>query len=181
MKLGKIYYCFFIPVVFFFVLSFGSECVGQDSNVFFDCGDIGTEARRILSNLNEERLRIEERQKVLDRREDELKILQLEVDKKLSQLQELKEELDQMFAQKDEVERDKVKKLSLIYQKRDPSGAAATLASMDKYLAVSILSMMRDKSAGKILDQMDKQKAVEYSTALGRLKSLESNVNNSEP
>jgi flagellar motility protein MotE (MotC chaperone) len=173
MKLSKIYYCFFFPVFFFIVLFFGSESYGQDSNVFFDCADIGIEARRILSNLNEERLRIEERQQVLDRREDELKILQLEVDKKLSQLEELREELDQMFVQKDEVERDKVKKLSLIYQKRDPSGAAATSASMDKHLAVSILSMMRDKSAGKILDQMDNKTAVEYSTALGRLKRLQ--------
>jgi flagellar motility protein MotE (MotC chaperone) len=173
MKLSKTYCCFFFPVVFFILLLFGSESYGQDSNVFFDCADIGTEARRILSNLNEERLRIEERQQVLDRREDELKILQLEVDKKLSQLEELREDLDQMFVKKDEVEHDKVKKLSLIYQKRDPAGAAATLASMDKYLAVSILSMMRDKSAGKILDQMDKKTAVEYSTALGRLRRLQ--------
>jgi flagellar motility protein MotE (MotC chaperone) len=112
---------------------------------------------------------------VLDRREDELKILQLEVDKKLKRLEELREELDRLFVQKDDVERDKIKKLSLIYQKRDPAGAAATLASMDKYLAVSILSMMRDKSAGKILDQMDKKTAVEYSTALGRLGRLQSN------
>jgi flagellar motility protein MotE (MotC chaperone) len=173
MKLSKIYCCFFFPMFFFILLFFGSESYGQDSSVFFDCADIGTEARRILSNLNEERLRIEERQQVLDRREDELKILQLEVDKKLSQLEELREDLDQMFAQKDEVEHDKVKKLSLIYQKRNPAGAAATLASMDKHLAVSILSMMRDKSAGKILDQMDKKTAVEYSTALGRLKRLQ--------
>jgi flagellar motility protein MotE (MotC chaperone) len=172
MKLSKIYCCFFFPVVFF-ILLFGSKIYGQDSTIFFDCGDIGTEARRILSNLNEERLRIEERQQVLDRREDELKILQLEVDKKLSQLEELREDLDQMLVKKDEVEHDKVKKLSMIYQKRDPAGAAATLASMDKYLAVSILSMMRDKSAGKILDQMDKKTAVEYSTALGRLKRLQ--------
>jgi flagellar motility protein MotE (MotC chaperone) len=175
MKLVKIYCCFIFPVVFFMVLFLCRESYGQDYQVFFDCGDIGTEARRILSNLNEERLRIEERKQVLDRREDELKILQFEVDKKLSKLQELRENLHQMFLQKDEVERDKVKKLSLIYQKRDPSGAAATLASMDKYLAVSILSMMRDKSAGKILDQMDKQTAVEYSTALGRLKRIELN------
>ncbi|MFW6055601.1 MAG: hypothetical protein ACOC9D_06810 [Thermodesulfobacteriota bacterium] len=64
-----------------------------------------------------------------------------------------------------------MKKLSKIYQKRDPAGAAATLASMDKELAVSILSLMRDKYAGEILDNMDREKAVEYSTSLGRLQN----------
>ena len=175
MKLGKKKCRSFFPVVFLIVFLFGSRSYGQESLVVFDCGDIGVEARRILSNLSEERLGLEERQQSLDRREDELKILQLEVDKKLKRLEELREELDRLVVEKDDVERDKVKKLSLIYQKRDPAGAAATLASMDKYLAVSILSMMRDKSAGKILDQMDKKTAVEYSTALGRLGRLQLN------
>jgi flagellar motility protein MotE (MotC chaperone) len=175
MKLSKKKYYAFISMVFLMFLLLGSRSYGQDSTVFFDCGDIGVEARRILSNLNEERLLIEERRQSLDRREDELKILQLEVDKKLNRLQELREELNRLFVQKDEVERDRIKKLSLIYQKRDPAGAAATLASLDKSLAVSILSMMRDKSAGKILDQMDKKTAVQYSAALGRLGYLQSN------
>lgn len=175
MKLGKKKYSVFISIAFLIVLLLGNRSYGQDSTVFFDCGDIGVEARRILSNLSEERLLIEKRQQSLDRREDELKILQLEVDKKLNRLQELREELNRLFVQKNEVEQGKIKKLSLIYQKRDPAGAAATLASMDKSLAVSILSMMRDKSAGKILDQMDKKTAVQYSTALGRLGHLQSN------
>jgi flagellar motility protein MotE (MotC chaperone) len=175
MKLGNKNWRSFIPVVFLIVLLLGTRSYGQDSTVIFDCGDIGVEARRILSNLGEERLGIKEQQQLLDRREDELKILQVEVDKKLKRLEELREELDRLFVKKDDVEQNKMKKLSLIYQKRDPAGAAATLASMDKYLAVSILSMMKDKSAGKILDQMDKKTAVEYSTALGRSGQIQLN------
>ena len=148
---------------------------GQDSTVVFDCKDIGVEAGRILSNLNEERLRLEERQQELDRREEELKILQMEVDKTLKRLSELQEEMERLFVKHDEVEQARVKKLSMIFQKRDPAGAAATLASIDKHLAVSILAMMRDKNAGKILDQMDRGKAAEFSTALGRISHLKSN------
>jgi flagellar motility protein MotE (MotC chaperone) len=98
--------------------------------------------------------------------------MQLEVDKKLKRLAELQEELEQLIGQKDDLERDKVKKLSMIFQKRDPAEAANSLAAMDKNLAVSILSKMRDKYAGKILDQMDQKTAVEYSTALGRLDQM---------
>jgi flagellar motility protein MotE (MotC chaperone) len=175
MNWGKKKSSYFMLVVFLFLLLFIGNGYGQDPTVLFDCKDIGVEARRILSNLGEERLRIEERQQELDRREDELKVLQAEVDKNLKRLNELREEMEGLFAQKDEVEHDKVKKLSRIFQKRDPAGAAVTLASMDKNLAVSILSMMRDKYAGKILDQMDQKMAIEYSTALGHLRQVKLN------
>ncbi len=173
MKLGKIKRCSFIPMSFILILFFAGRSYGQDPTVSFECGDIGVEARRILSNLSEERLGIKERQELLDRREEELNIMQLEVDKKLKRLAELQEELEQLIGQKDELERDKVKKLSMIFQKRDPAEAANSLAAMDKNLAVSILSKMRDKYAGKILDQMDQKTAVEYSTALGRLDQID--------
>ena len=163
--------CFYwLALSFFFILTISDQGHGQETAVIFDCRDIGVEARRILSNFNEEKLKLEKRQQSLDRRENELKILQLEVDNKLKRLTEIREEVENLLAQKDETELDNIKKLSMIYQKRDPAGAALTLASMEKNLAVSILSMMRDKYAGKILDQMDKKKAVEYSTALGILK-----------
>lgn len=156
-------------LMFCFIAGQPSRSLGQDSIVFFDCGDIGIEARRILLNFNEAKLKLDQRQQALDRRQKELKILQSEVDNKLKRLGELRKELEELLAQKDEAERDRIRKLSMIYQKRDPAGAALTLASMDKTLAVSILSMMRDKYAGKILDQMEKTTAVEYSTALGRV------------
>ena len=143
----------------------------ENATVVFECGDIGVEARRVLSDLKEERSRFNRQKQLLDRRENELKILQQEVDKKLKRLTTLREELQELLVQKAEKENAKVKKLSRIYQKRDPAGAAVSLASMKKDLAVSILSLMRDKYAGEILDNMDREKAVEYSTSLGRLEN----------
>jgi flagellar motility protein MotE (MotC chaperone) len=167
----NIYPRWILPLFLMFCILAGhpSQSHGQDSIVFFDCGDIGVEARRILLNFNEEKLKLDKRQQALDKREKELKILHAEVDNKLKRLGELREELEKLLVQKDDAERDKVRKLSMIYQKRNPAAAAATLADMEKNLAVSILSMMRDKYAGKILDQMENETAVIYSTALGRL------------
>ncbi len=149
----------------------GNVWGGQNASVVFDCGDIGLEARRVLSNLQKERLQFQKQKKELEKREQELKILQEEVDTQIKQLQELKQQLAAILAEKDEIEKEKVKKLSKIYQKREPAGAARTLASMDKELAVSVLSGMRDKYAGEILDNMDAETAREYSTALGRLQN----------
>jgi flagellar motility protein MotE (MotC chaperone) len=170
MKTGKKNHHYWIVLIFVFVLSSGGLGYGQEpeSGVRFDCNDIGVEARRLIAELEEERGKLKERRQSLDEREEQLKILQTEVDNKLKRLTELRKELDQLTAKKEEVEVQRVKKLSKIYQKRDPASAAETLASMQKDLAVSILSMMRDKSAGKILDEMDKKTAIIYSTAMGR-------------
>ncbi|MBW1778121.1 MAG: hypothetical protein JRJ54_11095 [Deltaproteobacteria bacterium] len=149
--------------------SVGAASHAEDFKVMFDCGDIGVEARRILERLRREEARLDRREKELQRRENELKILQVEVDKKLEEWKALHSELDRMLTRKTQMEAEKVKRLSKIYQKRDPAEAAASLAAMDKNLAVSILSMMRDKYAGRILDNMQQETAVDYSTAMGRL------------
>jgi flagellar motility protein MotE (MotC chaperone) len=154
-------------LVFLFFLVSGSYA--QEPKVVFECGDIGVEARRMLEKLSQEEKRLGKKEKELQNRENELKILEVEVDKKIEQLKNLRKDLDEVLAQKDETENQKVKQLSKIYQKRNPAGAAESLAAMDKNLAVSILAGMRDKYAGEILDNMEPEIAVAYSTALGRL------------
>ncbi|MFW6334681.1 MAG: MotE family protein [Desulfosalsimonas sp.] len=155
-----------------FLLPGGASAEKPDvlPEVLFDCEDIGVEARRMLSRLEKQRSRFAEKQEELSRRENELKNLEEEVDEKLERLKELRREVKQMLDEKEMAEEERAKKLSRIYQKRDPGGAARSLAEMEKDLAVSVLSMMRDKYAGEILDNMEQSVAVEYSTELGRLR-----------
>ncbi|MFW6055602.1 MAG: hypothetical protein ACOC9D_06815 [Thermodesulfobacteriota bacterium] len=85
------YACLLLFVLFSLWLLQGKG-TAQNATVVFECEDIGVEARRVLSNLKEERRRFEKQKQHLDRRENELKILQQEVDKKLKRLTELQEE-----------------------------------------------------------------------------------------
>ncbi|MCF8024330.1 MAG: hypothetical protein K9J79_02790 [Desulfobacteraceae bacterium] len=158
-----------MPAAMLMVLFFTICGYCQDAKVVFECGDIGVQARRVLSGLKKERAEFSRREKEIDKRENELKILQAEVDKKIERLKQLRDELGEMLAEKEQGENEKVKKLSKIYQKREPAAAAASLAAMDKELAVSVLSRMRDKYAGEILDNMEQATAVDYSTSLGQL------------
>jgi flagellar motility protein MotE (MotC chaperone) len=159
----------FIPMLFLAVWVSTERVYAGEAEVVFSCEDIGVEARRILADLKEARERIREREKALAAHENELKILEREVDEKLERMKTLRKDLSKLLTEKEAVEAEKVKKLSKIYQKRDPAGAAASLAAMDRELAVAILAGMRDKYAGEILDNMERSKAVDYSTALGRL------------
>ncbi|MFO7839133.1 MAG: hypothetical protein R6X08_06520 [Desulfosalsimonadaceae bacterium] len=166
-------YCLVFWICAAFVVPGGSALAEQEeqkqAKVVFECGDIGVEARRVLSRLKKERKHFASRQKELEQRENELKKMEKTVDKKLERLKALRSDLEELFAEKNETEQKRVKKLSKIYQKREPAGAAASLAEMEQDMAVAVLAGMRDKYAGEILDNMENKTAVRYSTALARM------------
>ncbi|MFW5901416.1 MAG: MotE family protein [Thermodesulfobacteriota bacterium] len=150
----------------------------QAPRVVFECEDIGVEARRILDELKARRKQFDERQETLAERENELKVLEQAVEKKLERLKRLRNHLEELLAEKDTAEDERVSKLSKIYQKREPAPAAMNLAAMDNDLAVAILAKMRDRYAGEILDNMENKTAVLYSTMLGQLDQKPDNKQN---
>jgi len=127
------------------------------------------EERRILASLLEERTKIAEQKKQLDVREMELKTLRAEVDKKLDELRQLREEVEILFSRKDAEENARILELSKMYEKMDPAKAASVIATLDTELAVDILANMRQKSAGKILNNLEGEKAAALSVAFSTL------------
>jgi len=117
------------------------------------------EERRILVSLQEERQKLQEREKVLDLKELELKSLETEVDKKLNQLKALSEEVQKILAKKENEEASNVQELSKVYEKMDPVKAASIMADLEDKLVVGILAGMKYKSAAKILNEMDPDRA----------------------
>jgi len=64
----------------------------------------------------------------------------------------------------------KTKDLSLIYAKMTPDRAALAMATLEEQLAADLLANMKVKSAAKILDRMDKDKASQLSTTFTTIK-----------
>ena len=128
------------------------------------------EERRILASLKEERATLAAREKLLNTREMGLKTLQTEVDKKLNELRRLREEVEKLVAQKDEEENARILNLSKVYEKMDPTKAASIIATLKTDLAVDILANMKQKSAGKILNNLEGEKAASLSVAFSKLK-----------
>jgi flagellar motility protein MotE (MotC chaperone) len=56
-----------------------------------------------------------------------------------------------------------------MYEKMDPVQAASLLASLEEELAIGILSGMKSRSAGKVLNNIEKQKAARLSEAFSTL------------
>lgn len=128
------------------------------------------EERRLLLNLQEERLKLREKEKELQQREMELKTLKVEVEKKLDDLERLRAQIEGLLKQKSDVEAQQVKELSQIYEKMDPTKAAKVIAELDEGLAIQVLSSMKRKSAGKILNNVEKGKATSLSEGFSELK-----------
>ena len=127
------------------------------------------EERRIVASLLAERAKIAEQKKQLDAREMGLKTLQSEVDKKLDELKKLRQEVEVLVAQKDAEEKTRIQDLSMMYEKMEPAKAARVLTTLETKLAVDILANMRQRSAGKILNNLEGEKAAALSVAFSTL------------
>lgn len=108
-------------------------------------------------------------------RENELKILEKAVDKKLSEIDSRLLELKQKSAELDEkraaleelitkassAEKKRIESLAKIYEKMTAVRAAAAITGIDNKLASDLLRAMKPKSAAAVLDVLPRSKASE--------------------
>lgn len=125
--------------------------------------------RRIEAAIQTELQKIRLRDKALEKQEMELKTLQAEVDKKLTELNKVRKEVSRLLERKTVQESVKVKTLSKIYEKMEPSNAAAIIADLDLELSVEILQNMKVKAAGRVLDNLDAKTAAKLSSSFPAL------------
>ena len=158
-----------LAVFILVVVATGASPVQAQNDAVLDQEAENVEQRRIIALLQQQRDVLSKREAQLDEREKELKILQGEVEKKLARLEKARTVLEDLLNQKERIEGQRLADLSGIYQRMDPARAAAALDTMEQDLAIGILSQMRSKGAGEILNEMSKEKAAELSRAFTQL------------
>jgi flagellar motility protein MotE (MotC chaperone) len=127
------------------------------------------EKRRILVSIEAEYDKLVEREAGIASREMELKTLVAEVDKKLVAMQELRQELLKLLAGKKQEEGRRLSQLSAIYEKMEPQKAAALIGKLEQRQAVDLLLGIKEKIAGKILDNLDPKTAIELSRSFNKI------------
>lgn len=126
------------------------------------------EERRILVSIEEEYDKLVDREAEIDQREIQLKTLEAEVDKKLATMQELRQELLKLLDRKDQAEAQRLSQLSAIYEKMEPEKAAVLIGKLDQQQAVELLLGIKQKVAGRILDNLDPKIATELSRSFSK-------------
>ncbi len=157
---------FFVAACLFVLFIFGAcLCLAQNQTIPGAQNLSSVEARRLMINLQQERSELKARSKALAQKERELKTLKKEVQTRIVELERLRKEVKELLGTKKEVQKERAKELSKIYERMEPAKAAATISDLKQDLAIAILSEMRSKSAGEVLNFMAKEKAAELTTA----------------
>ncbi|WP_310598947.1 magnesium transporter MgtE N-terminal domain-containing protein [Desulfobulbus sp.] len=123
------------------------------------------EERRIMESLQAGGAPFAREREDLENKKKELKRLEGEVDKKIEQLNQLRVRIEKLLEQKDVEEQKRIGELAKMYEKMTADKAAAALATVDQDLAISILGRMKTKSAAKVLNNLDRDKAAKLTTA----------------
>lgn len=110
-----------------------------------------------------------EREQMLQRKEQELKEIEKEVDLKLARLSEIETRLKQMIEEADVLKDKKFRHLVDVYTNMKPKQAAEVLETLEESIAVKILAGLKGRSAGEILSFVSAQKAARLSAALSRV------------
>ncbi len=162
--------CISLGPAFFFTVAL---CVLQVPSLSTAAEDTAAyssvEERRLLTALENERSSLEQERIAVEEKKKELKRLEEEVDKKLDQLEQQRIALEKLLADKDAVEQKRIQDLSKMYEKMSADKAAMIFDSLDPNLAVSLLERMKTKSAAKILNNLNREKAAELTTDFSTL------------
>ena len=78
-------------------------------------------------------------------------------------------ELQELLKEKDARELKRIKDLAKMYAKMSPDKAAAVFSDLDTKLVVSIMTQMKAKSAARILNNMDRDKAAKITQSFSTL------------
>lgn len=98
--------------------------------------------------------------------EERLKILKADIQKEIEELKKLKKEIEDAQKALDEKSQEKLAKVAKMYESMLPEEAARKLEKLDEDTAVIILNSLKPKTAGKILAQMENEKAASLSKKL---------------
>ncbi|OGW23139.1 MAG: hypothetical protein A2X55_09190 [Nitrospirae bacterium GWB2_47_37] len=92
-----------------------------------------------------------------------MNILKSDIQKEIEQLKKLKQEIENAQKALDEKTKEKLTQIAKIYEAMPAEEAARRLEKLDDDTAVIILIALKPKSAGKILAQMESDKAAAIS------------------
>lgn len=116
-----------------------------------------------ISMLEEREKRLNTKEEEIKREEETLRMLKLGIDEDIKRYTALRNELQKDLMQLNKEREERFNKLVKIYEMMSPSEAASRLTKMEESTTIKLISMMKEKVAGKILGQMEASRAARLS------------------
>lgn len=116
-----------------------------------------------LTNLNERKRQLDDRESELNRMEQELALQKETLEKRISELEQMRKQISEKLEDRVKIDNEKVDKLVEFYSNMKPPQAAKVFETMDEDLVVQIISKMKKKNAADILNLLKPEKAQTFS------------------
>lgn len=125
-----------------------------------------------LGLLEEREKRLNAKEEEIRKEEETLRMLKLGIEEDIKRYSTLKSEILDDLIKLDKEREERFNKLVKIYEIMGPGEAASRLIKMDESTAIKLISMMKEKVAGKILGQMEPSRAARISEKIVKEKTV---------
>lgn len=125
-------------------------------------------------SIQQERLRLEEKELALNEREQAVLDAESRAAKKIVALEALHTRIQALLDEEESIKDKKIKRLTSVYEGMKAERAAPVIAQMDLTIVVKMFLRMNEKQVGKILSFLPTRQAVVISQALTKRVALAS-------
>jgi len=122
--------------------------------------------RQILLSLMERKRQLDERDTLLNQREEQLRALRDNIQQQVAELKRLQGEIEASMDAKKAQDAENVKKVVGLYNGMDPKKAAKKFESLDPKVAVQILLGMNQRKAAQVLEELPPDDAKRITEAI---------------
>jgi flagellar export protein FliJ len=110
--------------------------------------------RQILLSLMERKRQLDERDSLLNQREEQLRVLRDNIQHQVAELKRLQGEIEASMEAKKAQDAENLKKVVVLYNGMDPKKAAQKLQTLEPRVAMQILMAMNQRKASQILQEL---------------------------
>ena len=115
--------------------------------------------RQILLSLTERKRLLDERELLLNQREEQLRALRDNIQRQIAELNRLQQKIEASMEAKKTQDAENLNKVVSLYNGMDPKKAAQKLQSLDTPVAVQILMAMTQRKASALLEELPPEQA----------------------
>lgn len=115
--------------------------------------------RQILLSLRARKQQLDERDTMLNQREEQLRALRDNIQQQVAQLKKLQSKIEASMEAKKAQDAKNLQKIVNLYNGMDPVKAATQLATLEPKVAVEILMGMNQRKAAQVLEALPPDKA----------------------
>ena len=110
--------------------------------------------RQILLSLMERKRQLDERDSLLNQREEQLRVLRDNIQHQVSELKRLQGEIEASMEAKKTLDAENLKKVVVLYNGMDPKKAAQRFQALEPRVAMQIIMAMNQRKAAQVLQEL---------------------------